>query len=453
MNKLNLFILLSLFFNSISAQETSYIAISKAKEDINFMIKTIESVHYDAYFKTDSNDFIRFKDSILKDWTQDSVSYKKFVLAGMQLSALMSGGHTALSWKNRALFTELRAFEYLPFTGKLDDSGNFMITRSATDEVNSEMEITHINGESVEDLYREAMTCEGGIHAFKNAYCEPIFPLYLFFTERVQAPYRLILKNGKEVVLSKGLDLKEFQKFANESTVEEKYTFEILADNIGYLSYNQCADLKAFKRFLNKTFTMIQKNGVDKLIIDIRENGGGNSELNDWLLNYITRKPYQQAYGRYWKVSKEVQDKIKNEKLWAGFLDQEFFDRYLGSPNQSVIKEFDDEMTQPDSNELYFNGTVCMLIGPKTFSSANYLADAVKTYEICTLIGMPTGEYTNDFGEQITFKLPNSGSYLFVSSTYDIGANKNFEIMSPVYPDIQVEDDPKAYAVKWLLDH
>jgi len=451
MNKLNLFILLSLIFNSISAQETSYISVSEAKEDINFMIKTIESVHYDAYFKTDSIDFISFKDSILNEWPEDSVSVKKFMLAGMQLSALMSGGHTALDWRNRVLFPEIKAFEYLPFTGKLDKTGKFVITRTASKEVNTEMEVTHINDVPVKDLYLESMTCVGGIYAFQNAYCEPIFPLYLFFTERVTAPYRLTLNNGMQLTLSKGLTIKEFQKFANQNTVEEKYTFEILDDHIGYLAYNQCADLKAFDRFLEKTFSTIQKKGVDKLIIDIRENGGGNSELNDHLLNYVTRKPYQQAYGRYWKVSREVQDKIRNEKLWEGFLDQEFFNRYLNSPDQSVIKEFDEEMMKPDSNELYFNGTTCLLIGPKTFSSANYLADAVKTYALFTVIGTPTGEYTNDFGEQITFKLPNSGSYLFISSTYDIGANKNFEMMSPVHPDILVEDDVKAFAIEWIL--
>jgi hypothetical protein len=36
------------------------------------------------------------------------------------------------------------------------------------------------------------------------------------------------------------------------------------------------------------------------------------------------------------------------------------------------------------------------------------LADAVKQYKLATLIGEPTGESTNDFGEVYTMELPNS---------------------------------------------
>ena len=91
-----------------------------------------------------------------------------------------------------------------------------------------------------------------------------------------------------------------------------------------------------------------------------------------------------------------------------------------------------------------------MLIGPSTFSSANFLADAVKTYNITTLIGTPTGEYTNDFGEQLNFNLDNSESPVFISSTFDIGANGNDAILEPVYPDIEVKTDALEYALIWI---
>jgi C-terminal processing protease CtpA/Prc len=180
----------------------------------------------------------------------------------------------------------------------------------------------------------------------------------------------------------------------NKNNAKKKYTFDILDGNIGYLAYNQCQDYKAFDRFLKKTFQRIEKNGVDQLIIDIRKNSGGNSTLNDLLLNYITRKPYQQVYGRYWKVSDQVKEQIQTKLLWSGFLPEDFLQQYLNANNQSVIKEFDDVLSYPDSSNLFFTGTTCVLIGPKTFSNANYLADAIKTYSLSPLIGLPIGEYT-----------------------------------------------------------
>lgn len=78
------------------------------------------------------------------------------------------------------------------------------------------------------------------------------------------------------------------------------------------------------------------------------------------------------------------------------------------------------------------------------------MADAVKTYGLSTLIGAPSGEYTNDFGEQLSFTLTNSGSTVFISSTYDIGANGDPWTLEPVYPDIEVEGDALGIALEWM---
>ena len=74
------------------------------------------------------------------------------------------------------------------------------------------------------------------------------------------------------------------------------------------------------------------------MIIDIRFNSGGNSSLNDRLLSYITSNKYRQSSGRYWKVSNEVKQKIKNDSLWNDFLEESFLSIYVDSDNQSIIK-------------------------------------------------------------------------------------------------------------------
>ena len=124
--------------------------------------------------------------------------------------------------------------------------------------------------------------------------------------------------------------------------------------------------------------------------------------------------------------------------------------KYMDTPNQEVIESLDEDLVYPNSPKNYYNGNLCVLIGPNTFSSANFLADAIKTYHITTLIGSPTGEDTNDFGEQIKFNLKNSGNTIYISSTYDIGANGNDSILEPVYPDIEIETDVLNYAINWM---
>lgn len=57
---------------------------------------------------------------------------------------------------------------------------------------------------------------------------------------------------------------------------------------------------------------------------------------------------------------------------------------------------------------------------------------------------------TNDFGEIIDFTLPNSGNYVYVSSTYDIGANGNSSIFQAVFPDFQIDYNVLQFAIEWM---
>jgi len=59
---------------------------------------------------------------------------------------------------------------------------------------------------------------------------------------------------------------------------------------------------------------------------------------------------------------------------------------------------------------------------------------------------------TNDYGEIVEFQLPHSGSYFYVSSTYDIGVSGNQEIEEPVLPNITVSEDALKYTLEWLMN-
>jgi hypothetical protein len=324
-----------------------------------------------------------------------------------------------------------------------------MLERSGIDLIAPSDIIESINGVSIEGLYRECMSYTGGIKTFQNHVTSGSFPLYLFFSDSVDPPYSIKLRNRNEEILYPGMDVSEYIEFARVQDAPEDYTFEVLDGKIGLITYNVCQNPKAFKKFLKNTFKQIEKDDIKKLIIDLRRNGGGNSELNDELLGYLTQTPYQQSSARYWKVSRLSKKAYSTNPIYSKIFGKAFMERYMNTPIDSVMYSEGQELFEPIDQGYLFTGRTCFLIGPGTFSSANFLADAVKTYELATLIGLPTGEFTNDFGEQIQFYLPHSKCEVFVSSTYDIGANGDAETLAPVIPDI-VSEDALNSAILWL---
>jgi len=430
------------------AQNLNKISVQEAKEDINDLINTIESVHYNPFHKIDKHSVIEIKDSIFRQWNEDSISYREFTKTGMYLTSLMSNGHTSFDWQNPLLFPELTSSSFLPFKAKLIEN-ELVVTSSSSELIKEGAVISSINNQNAVSLFRNVMSLSGGIDPFKEVVSERLFPLYLFFFLKEDSGYNIKIKSGEEKFIH-GVNLQEVFNFIRSDIDKKNYSFEIIEEDIGLISYNKCEDYKAFGKFLDSTFHQISSKGIDNLIIDLRFNSGGNSSLNDQLLSYITTKEYRQSSGRFWKVSKEVCQKIKQDSLWNDFLEETFLETYVNSDDQSIINAIDYSFTENPKPKYFFKGTHCFLIGSYTFSSANYLADAIKSFNLSTLIGVPTGEFTNDFGEQVEFQLPRSKSFFFVPTTYDLGANKNEFIMTPVTPDILSEEDPINSAIKYL---
>lgn len=433
------------------SQDTPYISTAEAVEDIEYMISTFEEVHYNPYFNVKKEELDEAKKDIVQSWGQDSVALVKFITGGMKLSAMMSGGHSYMYWKVPELIPLFESHGYLPFTATINDAQTAItVLESSMNKIPTGTEVKSVNGIPAVDLFKEAMTLTGGIESSRVAYCETMFPFFLFFNSKVNGPYVVRDLSDRVVYDSDGLAFEDFAGFINGLSTKEDYSFRRLNDTVGLIAYNSCKNYSAFKKFLKKTFAEIDEEGIDKLIIDIRENGGGDSSLNDDLLSYITEKPYRQASGRYWKVSEQSKEVYSSNPVYARIFGKEFMATYMAKEVGEVIIELDSELIYPTKPKFYFEGKTCFLIGPSTFSSANFLADAVKTYRLSTLIGKSTGEYTNDFGEQLSFSLPNSGARVYISSTYDIGASGDPSALQPVHPDVSVQSDALKFAEDWL---
>ena len=72
------------------SQNKAYISTEKAIADINYMIKNIDDIHYNPYFKIEKQYFDKIVKATLSAFDSDSIPLKTFIASSMKLSALLS---------------------------------------------------------------------------------------------------------------------------------------------------------------------------------------------------------------------------------------------------------------------------------------------------------------------------------------------------------------------------
>ena len=199
-------------------------------------------------------------------------------------------------------------------------------------------------------------------------------------------------------------------------------------DRTCYWRYNNFIYTKAGRKAIDAVFSEIRDRVSQNLIIDLRFNGGGNSRAGDYILNYITSKPYCMYSGSDVKISKQVYEK--------GLLG------VLARLMRGRIFRYRSRLKRPHDMGFRFGGRVYALIGPATFSSASDFAAVLEDFDIATLVGEETGGLRECFGDCPRFTLPNSGIQFSVS-------HKRFFAPRPgpdddkrgTVPDIAVNDE------------
>lgn len=162
---------------------------------------------------------------------------------------------------------------------------------------------------------------------------------------------------------------------------DKYFWFEYLGDlSLVYFKYNACREMKYenVSDFSRRLISFINENRVEKLVIDLRNNSGGDSTLLD---------------------------------------------------------EFIDNISKCD--RLNKRGNLYVIVGRDTFSSALLNVFSLKEKTKAIFLGEPTGGKPNCYGEVKRFNLKNSGLTVCYSSKYYEVIDDD-SILS-FYPDIEIE--------------
>ncbi|MCX7000397.1 MAG: S41 family peptidase [Candidatus Sumerlaeota bacterium] len=160
------------------------------------------------------------------------------------------------------------------------------------------------------------------------------------------------------------------------------FKFKVLDSNIGYVALRSFEDETVVKSF-DKSFDAIVR--TDALILDVRENGGGDSGIGWNILGYLTEKTFKTSRWR-------GRDYLPVWRAWEG---TEFV--WDGEPARE---------RKPNGKRLYAKPVVVLTSG-ETFSAGEDFCVVFDYMKRGKIIGEPTAGST---GQPLSFDLPGGGS-------------------------------------------
>ena len=174
--------------------------------------------------------------------------------------------------------------------------------------------------------------------------------------------------------------------------------YELLEEGIGYIAISEFEDLTD-DQFM-EAFEDLKSQGMEKLIIDLRNNGGGLVDVTCNILDQLL-------------------------------------------PEGTIVyteDKYGERQTEYSDAEHYFDGEMAVLVNGNSASASEIFAGAIKDYGVGTLIG------TQTYGKGIVqslFRLEDGSAVKITVSRYYTPAGNNIHEVG-ITPDIVLEYDESA---------
>lgn len=441
-------------------------------EDVAFLFSTIETIHPDPYDVFDPSEAAKTRHT-LEDSLRDGMSRLEFWRLATPVVAQLRDGHTRLGapeeeW-NHVWSTGSKVF---PLVLAFDRTGA-MVRADLSNEgcFPPGTKIRRINDRSVAELVREGqatMSFERDavrLWALNRRQTEMIFLVWGWtgsFTVVAE------LASGETVMATLPSITSEAWLSAAEAAglraadPSSPYSFSIEADGqLGYIDFRSHSDPVAFKRFLEEAFTALRDHSPRALVIDLRHNAGGSSELGDQLVEYLTDRSVRQFSRINVRASAAVkeQHRARLPRLLRWLPNGVFrllhkdLGALLSAPNGAIVNWIPEEQNS-GSNVLRWNGPVFALVGLNTFSAAADLTALLQDYDLATIVGEETGGLASSYGDFLSMPLPHSKLKLDVSTKFYVRPSGVVDrrgvvpdLLVPASGDVELSDDPAVHRI------
>jgi hypothetical protein len=207
-------------------------------------------------------------------------------------------------------------------------------------------------------------------------------------------------------------------------------------------------DPTEFAAFIDTSMAMFAKASARALIIDLRDNPGGDNSFSDLLARRYADQPFSFASTFRIKVSAAaIASNAKRLQPGDTSISSEFAKAYAAHKPGELV-DFPIPKVDPTPKTERFPGRVFLLINRYSYSNTVMLAALSQDFHFATIIGEETADLASTYGAMEQFTLSRSKIVVGFPKAHIVRPNGD-ETSRGVVPDIAIEtpllegaDDP-----------
>ena len=459
----SLFICLLLILSGCKEPTHSFlddqVSAKDLKEDFTYFRLILESVHPGLYQYSSQKEMDHEFDSVYNS-IKENTTVLDFYNRLSGISNNVHCGHTSL-YLPAAFNDSIRKLNGF-FPVPLSVIDNRLIVNSTNYDIPLGAEITSINGSRVDKILPKIWKYET-VDGYNNMYQQEEgvwdFAMNFFLLKGPQKKFTIRYKttDDPERTGEETLEPETYSTAADNNFTNRYYYF---AEDVNYdmdiidsiktavltvytFGYDTYSTDRAFTRFVKNSFRLLQQSpDIKNLVIDLRNNTGGNFHDMFYLYSYLTRKEEWKEFKSAYTVFNRIPFTpylAKGENDVEGIqasIDSSFDHKRHG---RSVRQYADNETKYAALHP--FTGKVYIITNSNVQSAASYFAALMQDEGRAKVIGAETGgsgSSTNSF-HVLTYELPHTHIRLNVPVVHaDFSLRKTYAGGRGVLPDYPV---------------
>ncbi|WP_299222603.1 S41 family peptidase [uncultured Aquimarina sp.] len=446
--KLNILIILFLVNIQLQGQSDTNLIFDKTftsqelSEDIEVLRTGLEKLHPSLFQYIDKEEFNKSINEI-KNESSNVTSYGEFYKKISSVISKIKCQHTLAVPESEVLNSINNKGKFFPLWIRWEfEPLNAFVGADLSFDANllPGTRIISINGQTIEEIYNSLISCfstDGNILTNKHSRLETGVEFQFWYYLLINRPENFIVKlessdgkifeknlkavtfkewtkNHKKYRKSKNSKISAYMRYYidyDKKNNKNPIRHEIISKKVALLKVRNF-DSHKFTEIVSDAFKEFDKEKIEHLIVDVRDNGGGSDILGRYLFNYFIDKPTIYFDSLY--TSTGISDttflfKHTNKNIEWYKYNQKLVNK-MPNGRFATKPEVNEGLLVQQPNRPNFKGETYILMNGRSASTTAEFTSAMHINDLAIFIGEESGGdyHGGNGGDFATLKLPNS---------------------------------------------